>query len=232
MTILCVADSTALPRSRVHYADTWISLLKKKYPKYDFICNFQRAATSRILVESGLTEDGIRGADTLEFYSPQIVILQLGIVDCSPRYLTHNSILFKVVKTSPQCIQNIFWKIWKTIKKRSIKKADVLPLQFLKNIDSYLKRCVHNKVSNVIIIKIATPSQSIVKNNPLFLEATKHYNGIYDKLIENYPFITVVDPLKKGEEFYYVDGYHPAKSGHELIFEELDRKFIEILGKC
>ena len=89
--VLCIGDSLALPGHLNRYEDTWFYKIKMEYPEYDFISYFKRQLTTDVLTTMGGGEGGVdkwpKGADCLEAYAPEVVIVQLGIVDCDPRLL-------------------------------------------------------------------------------------------------------------------------------------------------
>tara|TARA_B110001452_G_scaffold119986_1_gene99552 strand:+ start:11406 stop:11687 length:282 start_codon:yes stop_codon:yes gene_type:complete len=92
MRVLCIGDSTSLPGRSNKYEDTWIFKLKKRYTNWDFITFFKRALTTNVLIEMGGGDENYpnpEGADCLEHYLPDKVIIQLGIVDCAPRLLNN-----------------------------------------------------------------------------------------------------------------------------------------------
>jgi acyl-CoA thioesterase-1 len=110
MKVLCIGDSLALPGHHNKYEDTWFYKLKKEFPGHDFISFFKRQLTTEILVTIGGGEkiEGAfpTGADCLEHYMPEIVIIQLGIVDCAPRLINEKSFLWKIVRRLPDCFLN------------------------------------------------------------------------------------------------------------------------------
>lgn len=134
LKVLCIGDSLALPGHLNRYEDTWFYKLKQVFPTIDFISFFKRQLTTEALVTMGGGRDGIdnwpKGADCLEAFMPDIVILQLGIVDCVPRLL--NKYERKIVSILPVGLKSPFIKLVKKYKKRSTKNTTV-PLQNFKN---------------------------------------------------------------------------------------------------
>lgn len=217
MLILCIGDSSGLPRPYLNYKDTWPFLLKEEMPMYDFISIFKRSSTTQSLLEYG---------DSLEYYTPDIVILQLGIVDCAPRYLKDSRILYKLVAIFPGKIQHIFWLFWKFFFKRNRREAYVSLSKFKKNLISYLDRCMNEKVKSVIIIKIATPCQDILIESPLIVDSVKEYNSIYEELKKSYPFVELIDPLCGKDFLCFKDGYHPNAEGNLKICSMVKQVFL------
>lgn len=213
--VLCISDSLGLPRPGVPYIHTWLSLVKEALPDIDFIPVFKRAATTDTLSCGG------DYGDTLAFYPPDEVILQLGICDCSPRYMRTTSFTYRLMRKMPGDLQNVFWKIYKTFVKRSLDRTDVPLHRFRSNIESYLNKCLELGIQRVIIIKIAEPGPKMLESNPLTRQSVARYNAIYDEIGDKYPFVTVIHPLDKSDDSFYVDGYHANLKGNQLVAKYL-----------
>ena len=223
--IMCIGDSLALPGHGNRFEDTWFSKLQIQFPDYLFASHFKRAITSYVLVSEGGGDSNFPGgADCLEFYLPEIVVVQLGIVDCAPRYLKRQKKTTKILEAMPSKIKNLVYRLIKQLKKRSVKNADVSPIHFFHFWEVYLQRCQKNNVKKVIIIKICTPDDTINKKSPDMLQAIEMYNKIIDEIVGKFDFVTSIDPLGSGEKKIYDDGYHPNKYGNELVFQELKKE--------
>lgn len=209
--VLCISDSVALPRPGVSYEDTWIARLGDNLPEFDFIPIFRRSTTTDMLAGGG------DYGDFLLFYTPEQVIIQLGICDCSPRYIRTTSLLYKLVQRLPNNLKTIFWSTYKTFIKRSAKRTDVSIERFSQNIRSYLDKCIEANVQRVIIIKIATPGSTMIASNPLVVKNVNSYNSIYEKIGSEYDFAEVINPLSVSDDSNYVDGYHPCDKGNALV---------------
>lgn len=206
--ILCIADSMGLPRPTVPYEDTWIYTLKKNRQDIDFITLFKRSLTS-----DSLKDDN----EYLVYYDPEIVILQIGIVDCAPRYIKSNSLINKLVLRLPCKSKKTFWMIYKKMFKRSIKKVDVPIDRFHSNLKYYCDLCMKRRIKKVIIIKICTPSLTMTRRNPLIKKTVENYNYVLEKIGMDYPIVKLLDPLNIDDDKYYVDGYHANKLGNEKV---------------
>lgn len=218
--VLCNGDSLGMPRENVRFKYTWYFKLSNSFSpnEYYFINNFKRANTTNSLVSR----------DSLENYSPNIIILQLGIVDCAPRLYQSNSLIIKIVNRAPLYIKKYFWKVSKKIKKRSILNADVDLKKFENNITNFLDRCKILGVERCIIIKIQKPGKIMIDKNPEIIRAVNLYNTIYDNMEKIYNFVKVIDPLKDGnDDFYINDGYHVNTQGFKKVYESLITEFKE-----
>lgn len=210
--ILCNGDSLGMPREDVSFRNTWYYLLLENKNEYYCVNNFRR----------GFNTNELSDRDFLENYEPDIVILQVGIVDCAPRYLRTHSIFTKLANRLPASLSKIFWIIVKKTLKRTTKKCDVPLSEFQKNITNYLNKCKSNGVEKIIIIKIQRPGLTVVKKNPKILNSIEKYNIVLDNLKNQFDFIILIDPLKNGhDEDYINDGYHINSNGSQKVYNEL-----------
>ena len=213
--VLCIGDSLGLPRTEMAYENTWYSILTKRLPNFEYIPRFQRAMTTNFLVKDN-------SADYLENFKPNILIMQIGIVDCAPRYLPESSIVVKIINRLPVGLNNLFWKFWKKTKKRTPKYANVLPPNFRKNLFDFFTRCNKTGVEKVVVIKIAMPGTQMVNRNSEIINQVNHYNSIYHSLAEEFELITLIDPLASGKDDSFIeDGYHLSGRGAQLITRDL-----------
>lgn len=225
--ILAIGDSLALPGHGNSYEDTWIYLLKSRFSEYDFITYFKRQLTTDVLVSMGGGEKGVdkapKGSDCLEFYSPDLVILQLGIVDCAPRLFKPNSLEMKVLNNLPEGLRNAYIRIMKKLRKRDVSKAYVTPERFRNNLVTYFNRCKKAGVQKVIYISICVPDENMTSKNPDIQQVVEHYNRIIDEQKKMFPFVISVDPLDSRHYEYEIfeDGYHPNQKGNEMVFKSL-----------
>lgn len=217
--VLCIGDSLGLPRAGVEYDETWFVRLKREIPEYEFISFFHRNATTQILSCGG------DYGDTLLYYHPQVIILQLGICDCAPRYFRTTSLIYKLLYRMPEVLKKNVWRAVKLLKKRKLTCTDVSEKQFCLNLINYIDLCKKNGVEKIIVIKIAIPASAMVQKNPLIITAINRYNRIYDNLSLRFPsLVSIINPLHTGDASGFVaDGYHPNSLGNKLIMDEIIR---------
>ena len=233
MKILCVGDSTALPGRSNKYEDTWLFKLKKKYQDWDFITFFKRGITTNVLSEMGGGEenyDNPTGADCLEHYLPDKVIIQLGIVDCAPRLIKENKLIWKIIRRLGDKAVNRYIKYLKNFE-RDDKNVIVSKEKFYENILNYLKRCEKLNIQHVILIEILEPSNEISQKNKKLIDNAKAYNKVIYEIKEKFVFLEVLSPFHSLDTSdFYEDGYHPNPKGNKIISEKLinsiDNKFV------
>lgn len=82
-TVLILTDSLAFPRREpevVSYEQTWVALLKRRFPGIDFVhCGRGGATIEELFKHSSYYHGTIK---------PALVLVQSGIVDCAPRALS------------------------------------------------------------------------------------------------------------------------------------------------
>lgn len=82
-TVLILTDSLAFPRREpevVSYEQTWVALLKRRFPGIDFVHCGRGGATIEDLFKHSAYYHGTM--------KPALVLVQSGIVDCAPRALS------------------------------------------------------------------------------------------------------------------------------------------------
>lgn len=214
-TILIVGDSLGLPRENMPYEKTWPRLVSKSTGNH-VVAKVQRALTSAML-HGGMYQDW------LEFYAPKTVIMQIGIVDCAPRYLKNGGLAMKLLGVAPGPVKSAAWKM---IKKggRQAKHADVSPDAFEANLKKYTARCLKAGVEQLLFVSIARSGSAMVKSNPGILEQVARYNEIINKVAATCSICTVIDVLAHADDSYFLeDGYHLNEYGNQQLFNALSK---------
>lgn len=223
--IYCIGDSLAIPHHKVSYENTWIFKFQSIFRELHYISYLKRGLTTEVLTTEGGTPEGLGqfppGSACLEYYKPDIIILQLGIVDCAPRLFKRGSIESKALSKLPKLVREIYISTIKKIRKSSEKRAYVQPKEFEYNISNYLERCHTNNVEKIIIIAIPIPDKRMIAKNSNIANSVNKYNNIYTKIAKKHSNVSIIHPLDYrlyDFEMSY-DGYHPNNKGHDLIFD-------------
>jgi len=206
--VLIVADSLGMPREGVSYKNTYIHKLRKSTSK-EFVDRSKRARTT----------DSLQKEDTLERYDPDIIITQVGIVDCAPRYSNeYERELFKIV---PSTFTNPYMSVMKTVRTRKAKRQYVPPSCFKSNLKQYYKRAEKNDIQ-VISIAIASPTAQLQEANPHIDIEIKKYNNIYKDLADDFRNVRILEPYDPHNvEQMMINDHHPNALGHEYIFNSI-----------
>ncbi|SHG94692.1 SGNH/GDSL hydrolase family protein [Flavobacterium defluvii] len=203
MRILFLTDSLSLPRKydqgEVNYEDTYIHLLKKKYPEL-VICDFAMGG-ARIT-------DLVGQCFYYKQFKPDLVFIQCGIVDCAPRSFT---VLEKVLidKFRLRYITKFFDK-----KLRSLRNCTYTNRKlFLDSLIQIKSSFEHIPLYSLGILQICDQYEMIV---PGIKKNAKEYN---DLLKGQTQFISNDDfPL----DGIISDFHHLNEKGHQLIFEKIE----------
>ena len=222
LKVLCIGDSLALPGHGNIFEDTWFYKLQEHFTSSIFASYFKRATTMLVLVSEGGGDSKFpKGSDCLEFHQPDVIIIQLGIVDCAPRYLKKSSVFNKIIERLPSKLKSFCYFFIKKLTKRSTKKADLTPKQFHHYIEAYLNRCKKTNVKKVILINICSPDETVKQKSPDLIHAIELYNKIIEEVSSAYDFTSIVNPLNSNETDIYDDGYHPNPKGNNLVYNAL-----------
>ena len=215
--IMIITDSIAMPRPDIRYEDTWVYLLKKEFPHYDFIDRPVRGSTStRLSPQHG-------GLDLLETYMPDIVILQQGMAECAPRLFHKRSLEFYIVsRILPARIREWYIGYVKKHRGRNPNITDVEPEQFRANITGFVRRA-QSISARVIIIPILPPAEILLKKSPHILKNIDRFNEIYHEAARSFPNVIIVDPFRKGTDIneLAIDEIHVNQKALRMIFDAL-----------
>jgi acyl-CoA thioesterase I len=215
--IMIITDSIAMPRPDIRYEDTWIYLLKKEFPHYDFIDRPVRGSTStRLVPQCG-------GLDLLESYMPDVIILQQGMAECAPRLFHKQSLEFYIVsRILPIRIRQWYIDYVKKHRGRNPHITDVEPEQFQSNISGFIKRA-RNISARVIIIPILPPAEILIRKSPHILININRYNAIYHEAARVFPNVLIVDPFRGEIDINDIalDEIHIKPKGLKMIFNAL-----------
>lgn len=229
--ILIIGDSLAMPRPGVSYEDTWVYKLIKAFPEFDLIDKTRRASTSERLVTEGGGNNNPYGADLLEHYMPDVVIMHLGIVDCAPRYIKKGSLENIILnRIMPKNVQTRYVEYVKKNRVRDPRKAYVLPDRFRSNLTNYFQRAeTHN--AKIIAIMILPVTNVFVNKSPYINQSIEDYNDIYRDLSKDFKNVDVVRSFDNSInlEDITIDGYHVNLKGHDIIFQKLIYQISAIL---
>ncbi len=214
---LILADSLALPRPGVSYEATWPYLLQREFANWDWVNLARRSSTT-----SRLVTDGDAGADCLEFYAPDGVILHLGICDCAPRLYRQGSIFQHLVYRLPGNLGRRISDLIERYRGRLVDNALVSERQFWVNLENYLRRCRDAKVK-VVALEIMPVGEEMISKNPGIVDQIEKYNHIYRDIQTLSPHMTVVRVFDAAStiEQYTLDGYHLNELGNYRTAQSL-----------
>jgi hypothetical protein len=218
MRLLAVTDSLGMPRQGVDYEDTWIYKVEHQLTQISLIDRSKRART---------TVD-LQHADMLERYNPDIVVTQLGIVDCAPRtFYKYEKYALRII---PDKFSKLYVTVSKTLRKREPNKSYTKLNIFEANLRNYYERAEKCDVQ-VVSIKILPASSAFVQKSHDITEQISKYNFVYDRLAAQYKNVDLLAPFDFVEDIddLFVDREHPNQSGNSLIYQKLSSKLIDFI---
>lgn len=215
MKILCIGDSLALPREECPYESTWFYKLQQDFPQHVFIHYFTRGVLIRALVNNF--------EPYYQFYAADIIVIQTGICDCSPRYINNLKKPYRQIQAIFHILkmEDLFWKI---VKKHGRKPDCVYTdihsfgILYRKLVDDFLNA----GAKKVILVKIGHSAPSVAERNPYMNDNVDMYNEIIEEIHrQNIIKTEIVDVLDQVDESYFVDGYHCNAKGMNAVYEKL-----------
>lgn len=219
MKILFLTDSLGYPR--VHHSFKDIDL-------------FWPYALRKVLLGKGLNHDlyfDMRpGRDTREIvsnldyyyktYNVDLIIIQVGIVDCYPRAI--KEIELKILNNIP-FVNKITKYIVKKFYSKIIQKRDITYV----NKKMFKENCMTIKQNfnkaQIIVIPIGPPNSNYIKINPLIKRNVDLYNNILKEIFVDdcdLGFFNKINP----DDIYIEDNHHLSIQGHEYICSRLAKK--------
>lgn len=223
--VLIIGDSLSLPRDEVQYEETWPYLLSEKSGENFHVINLSRRASTTKRLD-------IEGKDVFEYYNPDIVIIQLGIVDCSPRLM--GSMESKIVSLLPKLLRKKYISIIKKVRNRSEKRVKVKLNHYRKYLLNYIKK-VNEYNCKIICLKIGNVGKSTLVKNPKINISIENYNNVLKEICSSFdlqfidPFFNSSD-VNKGE-YTIDDGYHLSAKGNQVISSTIIDYLVKFLSK-
>lgn len=202
--IVLFTDSLALPRSEpevTYYEDTYPYLLKKDFEVFQFSKG------------GGIMSEFVEQTFYYNQYKPDIVIIQLGIVDCGPRAFSkleeaifHSNKLFRFTR---RLISK--WKVSKKI--RNVRKVSWTSKK------DFHAGCVFfiNKFSNskVYALSIVPATDDYERQVPGITKKINEYNNILRETFQG----NLIDIGSIPMEGIMADHHHLTKKGHRYVYE-------------
>jgi len=216
--ILIITDSISMPRTGIPYEDTWICGFKKEFSNCDIIDRPVRGSTtSRLVLEGG------GGIDLLELYSPDIVIVQMGLEECAPRLFRKTGFEhFFMTRLLPARYLKRYISFVKRKRVRLPESTELPPSVTESNIRSYLERCARLGVKTVFF-RINRPNDLYVSKSPFIGENIIRFNRMLEKFAAEFDFLALADPIKAHHDIntLFVDELHVNRAGHMLYLDEI-----------
>ena len=218
--ILFVTDSIGSPRNipeKCTFNDTWCYQVSKNIGNMEVLFENIHGLDTDMLIGEFLTR--------ISLYEPDIIILQVGIVDCAPRVFTKfqlRVVKFLKLKFLHSFVSSNYAKLSKV---RNI--AYVSQSVFHENLIQFI-----NALDGIQIyaLSIAPPSSKLKSKSPLMNERVATYNNILEEVFKN----NFIDPFKNIDQvllddMYMSDLIHFNKDGQSYISHFVKQSLNSIL---
>ncbi|WP_210643497.1 hypothetical protein [Pseudomonas sp. Tri1] len=220
-TVLMLTDSLGLPRVQpecVSDDECWVYRLQDTFShvfKFRAICT-PGMDTRQLLVASRNYHQAIK---------PDLVILQVGIVDCYPRALRRSEL--SIIMRLPRMLNTLLHQQVKRhygylIKRRRIQYVGAA--EFKENLQSVRDLFPGAQFR---IVPIAPPCSDYKAKNPLIESAVTSYNGILTDLFGAEVLGSCY--AEGGDRLFMNDHHHLNATGHTQVYNSVSQALCEFL---
>ena len=207
MKCLIIGDSLAADRpDEIKSENRWPHLIHKN----DII----RVVDNKSLIF--LTSKGLKKFQKKFLEGFDIIIIQLGIVDCAPRLFSKYESL--ILNQLPKNIKLPIINFLKTKRKRSTRRRYVQPSRFKINFEEFIAKCN----AKIILVEILGSEKYRLYHEEID-RSINEYNAILQKLSNNKDILYLSLNRSLCDTIYLDDGYHLNSSGHEYIAMEIKK---------
>lgn len=224
MNVLFITDSLGYPRvepSGASAADVWTYRVRDIFSKEDnqrFVFYFDMK-TGRD--SSSLTFDV---EHHIKSYQPNVIVLQIGIVDCYPRALTklEHQVLPRIPilnKLSKKFVKKYYSSIVKLRDIAYVKESD-----FYNNLEKLKAQFIDVEW---LVLPIAPANEAYSNKNPLIKNRVESYNMILNKVFGKSMLTSIYDSANL-DKLYLSDNHHLSSYGHELLSSQVSSKLSSI----
>ena len=226
--VLVVTDSNAMPQKGLSYEETWLGRMVSTHNDYHFIHSCRRGSSTARLAE--FDESGYdHPFDVLEYYEPEVVILQIGGTDAAPRLIKKKSFLGYLLTIVHRRIKWQIIELYQKYSTRSIKKADLPMSHVERNFENYFKRANELNVKVIMVMCSRFPSWT-AKKSPELRKYWDICNDIMMKHAAKYDNIYPIHPFDENDDIdnLILDDFHPKPEGHEIVFNNINKQFCQL----
>ncbi len=204
--IVILGDSLAYNRPDIlNDNQRWPALLANILPGYK-VNNLSRGLS---------TSERFRSFDASLLENGDVLVVQIGVVDCAPRMFTR--LEHKIIYRMPSFLSKKVIAWFKKKRTQSPDRAYVLPKAFEENVFMLFEKTKHLPV---VYIQILPASNKYIAANPTIAKAIDQYNSIVDICAQKYPNVHLVNLKSHNiDDCTLDDGYHLNAEGHAIVAE-------------
>lgn len=209
---MILSDSVALPRLKPElclFENTWPELLRN----YGYCVH-------QVSIGGATSIDLLRQVDYHQSFNPDFVIVQAGIVDCSPRFMS--KLELEVTRKIPLLGKMIIKSLNKKWVRKFRKLTYVKPARFnvsIKNIKAKFE-------CPTFFLGIISPSKEFEFQLPGIVSNVKLYNTFLSQTGMYIP----LDGIEDGGVMS--DFHHINKEGHKIIFQKIIQALNKTIKNC
>lgn len=231
-TITIITDSLAMPRvegdEKIFIQQTWPKLLAQKLGNEYVFAEFKERArdTDSLRIEQLFFE-------TITCCKPEILMLEIGIVDCAPRIISKQENAMMNRRYFPKPLRQYIIKKrkrqrTKILAKGPLNKVYVSPENYRKNLMHFLQKVKEVSPSTtIILLPIVGNFQQLEQKSKGYTANKDLYNNILQEVAQTTRLFYAGDLLNtiQQEDFYTLDGYHLTAKGHSQVTDFLVETF-------
>lgn len=207
--IVLFTDSLAMPREEpevTFYEDTYPSLLKNNYEVFQFSKG------------GGLMNEFVEQTFYYNQYNPDIIILQIGIVDCGPRAFSKLEEDFFKSNRLFRFIRRIISKTGLSKKIRNIRRLSWTSSKaYRRGCEFFITKFPNSKV---FALSIVPTSSEYEKQVPGISKKIENYNKILKDVFKQ----NLINLDSIPAEGIMSDHHHLTKVGHQYVYEKIIEK--------
>lgn len=222
--LLIVGDSLSMSRHRegVTYEQMYSTLLACHLKNWLVINGSVRANTSRQIISENYQEEYILPL------LPDVVVLQVGVVDCLPRLMSKYERRILGVFSRIQGFRRLarFYISFKSKRRLYFTKKKQISFvgssEFESNMMQF-RNLMRRIGCKVIAINIPHPGPGLSERTFGVGEAVSRYNGIIDQVFSGsaHAVVDLYNMTKSNPSLLQDDGYHIRWECHELLYKEI-----------
>lgn len=230
MKIIAFSDSLSLPRKEagefIKWEETWPYQLKKLLSKSNQEAEIINAGKRARTVESLIGPDF---HECIQLLEPDVVILQMGIVDATPRIVSRKEKIIMNSTFFPKKIRDYIIRNRKKNKaeitnRDPLKKVYTKPSLFISCLELFNQR-ISGLELKVVIIPILANHRIKSIHSPRFVENIELYNQLLHSFAKKHKhlWLSLRDDWYSKDVYYCKDGYHLNALGNRLLAEQISK---------
>lgn len=226
MKLLIAGDSLSMSRhvDGITFEQTYAVMIQRAHPSALVINGSERANSSRRIGSDDYMDEYLRPL------APEHVIVQIGVVDCTPRIFTYLERRVLGLMHRLPLLRGISAAIIRTASRNraAIARTRNMAMVPLEEFERHLRTFIAEarRIRNdcrVALVNIACPSDAFLSRNPSALEFVERYNTALDSIAVEYG-CNIVDLFaftRSHPESLLPDGYHINATAHQFLHEAL-----------